>query len=77
MEVVNFPAEFLETAAVSSDFPSNAEFVKDGEKAILWRDVECNIQFNVLQLDEVTTVNGAKEVIFMLHKRDNPVGQRK
>ena len=54
------------------DFPSNAEFVKDEEKAIPWRDVECNVPFKVLQMDEVTTVNG-KAMIVKLQKRDNTI----
>ena len=51
-------------------FPSNAEFMEGGE--ILWRDVECNIPFKVLHLDEVTTVNG-RELIVELQKRDNTI----
>ena len=72
MEAVNFPTEFLETAAGSSDFPSNAEFAKD-EAAFPWRDVECNVPFKMLQLFEVTTVNGHKEMVVNLQKRDNTV----
>ena len=40
--------------------------------AIPWRDVECNIPFKVLQLDEVTTVKG-RELIVKLQKRDNTI----
>ena len=41
------------------EIPSNAEFIKD-EAVITWRDVEGNMPFKVLQLDEVATVNGNK-----------------
>ena len=34
MEAVNFPAEFQETAAGYSNFPSNAEFVNYEENVI-------------------------------------------
>ena len=72
MEAVNIPAEFMETAAGSSDLPSNAEFVKY-KAAIPWRDVECNVSFKVLQLDEVPTVNDKKDIIVKLQKPDNSV----
>ena len=45
------------------DLPRNAEFMEDEEKAIPWRDVERNIPFKVLQLDEVTTVNGKDMIV--------------
>ena len=34
MEDVNFPVEFMEITAGSSDFSSNIKFVKNDEKAI-------------------------------------------
>ena len=51
----------------SCSLPSNAEFVKD-EAAIPW---EYNVPFKVLQLDEVTTVNGDKQMIVKMQKPDN------
>ena len=69
MEAVNVPVEFMKDVV---DFSSNAEFMEDEEKAIPWRDVECNIPFKVLLLDEVTTVNG-KNMIVKLQKRDNTI----
>ena len=69
MEAFNIPAKFMETAAGSSDFPSNAEFVKD-EAVIPWRDVECNTPCKVLQLDKVTTKWQQR---YELQKLDNTV----
>ena len=65
MEAANVPVEFMDDVV---DFLSNAEFMG----AIPWRDVECNIPLNVLQLDEITTVNG-KDMIVKLQKRDNTI----
>ena len=63
MEAVNVPADD------SVDFPSNAEFMED---AIPWRNVECNIQFKVLQLNEITTVN-SQDMIVKFQKCDNTI----
>ena len=35
--------------------------------------MECNVPFKVLQLDEVTTVNGGKEMIVELQTCNNTV----
>ena len=57
------------------DFLSNAEFME----AIPWRDVEYNIPFNVLQLDEVTTVNGkwSTKIIKENHLRAKAYNEKK
>ena len=68
MEAVNVPVEFMEDVV---DFPSNADFMEDEEKAIPWRDEECNIPFKVLQSDGVT--NNGKDMIVKSHKRDNTI----
>ena len=69
MEAFNVPVEFMEDVV---DFPSNAEFMEEEERAIPWIDVECNIPFKGLQLYEVTTFNG-KDMIVKLQKRDNTI----
>ena len=46
-EAINFPnhEEFMEEVGVDNDFPTVAEFKKEEETPIPWRDVECNIPF--------------------------------
>ena len=52
MEAVNIPAEFTETAAGSSDFPSNAEFM---ETAAASSDIPSWIRERWRKGDSVTT----------------------
>ena len=57
-------------AADNNDSPRNAEFVKEEENVIPWRDVEYNTPFKVLEMNKVTTANG-KSMIVKLQKRYN------
>ena len=73
-EAISFPneEEFMEEAEVNNDFPSEAEFAKEEENPIPWRDVECNIPFKVLEMNEISTING-NALIVKMQKRDNTV----
>ena len=73
-EVINFPnhEEFMEEVGQGNDFPTVAEFKKEEETAIPWRDVECNIPLKVLETNEISTVNG-NALIVKMKKRDDTI----
>ena len=73
-EAIDFPneKEFMEEVEDNNAFPSIAEFTKEEEKSIPWRDVECNIPFKVLEMNEISTVNG-NALIVKMQKSDNTI----
>ena len=73
-EAINFPnhEEFMEEGGDNNDFPTLTEFEKEEERPIPWRDVECNIPFKVLEMNEISTVSG-NALIVKMQKRDNTI----
>ena len=73
-EATSFPQdeEFMKEANINNDFPTMSEFEMEEEKPIPWRDVECNIPFKVLEMNETSTVNG-NALIVKMQKRDNVI----
>ena len=73
-EAINFPnhEEFMEEGRDNSEFPAVNEFEREEEPAIPWRNVECNIPFKVIEMNEVSTVNG-NALIVRMQRRDNVI----
>ena len=70
-EANNFPdqEDFIDEG---NEFPTVSEFEREEENPIPWINVECNIPFKVLEMNEISTVNG-NALIVKMQRRDNVI----